>query len=286
MAVQPKIPITAANLANWIPTVWSLEVAAEAENSLVTGALFDRTYEKYARAGGNKIIVPTLSNLTAAAVNTAQNMSTYNTIQNAENISLNQAFDVGIIVDDVNQLQDNPDYFSKVRGKVAYALAKQIDVNCGVRFLADWSSQTVGTTGSSLIEANLIDAYEYLNLANAPWDDRAWVFDPESISDLMDLDYFVNMDYVPDSVSKKGFRGREIFGSPVYISTNLDYYASTLEHQAAYFQREATALVVQMQPTFELGRLPLQHSDVLVGMCVFGVKTIFSTFGVLINCRS
>ena len=47
--------ISSTNLANWIPTVWSKEVLGDTEKSLVTGALFDRTYEAFAKGGGDTI---------------------------------------------------------------------------------------------------------------------------------------------------------------------------------------------------------------------------------------
>ena len=278
-------PITATNLANWIPDVWSKEVLSAVENNLVIAALFDRSFEAFATEGGDKIVVPNLANITAQAVNTNCDMTLYDTIQNVTNINVNFKYDIGIAVDDINKLQSNPKYFEKVKSKLAYGLGKQIDTNCAVQFKT--YSQVVGTTGSALTEDVFITAYEYLNAANAPFDDRAWVLDPESITDLLKLDYFVRTDYAPGAnIHRTGFRGQWILGSPVYITTNNDIWATSLEHVGGYFQREATALVVQMQPKFEVARWPLRHSDLLIGLCVFGLEEMRDTFGVCINCRS
>ena len=275
--------ISATNLANWIPTVWSKEVLADVEHSLVTGALFDRTYETFARGGGDTIVVPHLAEISANAVNTAADLTLYDAVQNVTNIALDQKYDIGIEVDDINQLQTNPKYFEKVRSKLAYGLAKQIDINCNVLFKS--FSNAVGTVNVALTEDEILSAYEKLNIYDAPASDRHWVFDPESITDLMKLDYFVRSDYVGDHPVVKGFAGRQILGSPVYFSTNLDNYAGG-PHAAAYFQREACALVVQMQPKFEIARIPLRHADAIIGLCVFGVQEMRDTFGVLINTRS
>jgi len=275
--------ISSTNLANWIPTVWSKEVLADVENSLVTGALFDRSYEDLVRSGGDTIVVPHLAEISANIVNTAVDVTLYDAIQNVTNIALDFKYDIAIEVSDIEQLQTNPKYFSKVTSKLAYGIGKQIDVNCNVKF-RDFNNQ-VGTVNTALTEDVLIDAYEKLNEANAPYSDRAWVFDPASITDLMKLDYFVRMDYVSGSVSEQGFVGRSIMGSPVYISTNLDTYAGG-PHAAGYFQRETVALVMQMQPKFEVARIPLRHADAIIGLAVWGIQEMRGTFGVTINTRS
>ncbi len=159
-------PITATNLANYIPTILSQQVLAELENMLVIGGLVDRSYEGEARGGGNLIQVPNLANITAQVVNTLQDITLYDTIQNVTNISINKKYDVGIEVTDIEQLQTNPKYFAKVRAKLAYALAKQIDSNIAATF--NGYTQHVGSVHSALTEDNLIQAYEYLNLAPAP----------------------------------------------------------------------------------------------------------------------
>ena len=277
-------PITATNLANWIPEVWSKEVMGAIELNFVIAALFDRTFEAFVTEGGDKIVVPNLANISAAAVNTSIDMTLYDAVQNVTNINVNFKYDIGVAVDDINKLQSNPKYFEKVKSKLAYGLAKQIDVNCGAQFKT--YSQQVGTVNVALTEDVFMSAYEYLNAANAPFDDRAWVIDPKSITDLLKLDYFVRTDYAPGAnIHRTGFRGQWILGSPVYITTNLDTYAGG-PHAAGYFQREATALVVQMQPKFEVARWPLRHSDILIGMCVFGLEEMRDTFGVCINTRA
>jgi len=275
--------ISATNLANWIPTVWSKEVLADTENSLVTGALFDRTYEAFARAGGNTIVVPHLLEISANVVNTAIDAVLYDAVQNVTNISLDKKYDIAIQVSDIEQLQSNPKYFDKVRSKLAYGIAKQIDINCNVLFKS--LSNAVGTVNVALTEDELLSAYEKLNLYNAPSGDRHWVFDPESITDLMKLDYFVRSDYVGDTPVTTGFSGRQILGSPVYWSTNLDTYAGG-PHAASYFQREAFALVVQMSPKFEIARIPLHHCDAIIGLTVFGVQEMRDSFGIRVNTRS
>ena len=276
-------PMAAANLANYIPSIWAKEVLADVESKLVTGALVDRSFEAFAKAGGNKIVVPHMANISANAVNTAADMTLYDAVQNVTNIDIDKFYDIGVAVDDIVQLQTNPKYFALVKNKLAYGLAKQIDSD--VNGLFNSFSQSVGTEGVALTETQFIEAYEYLNEADAPEEGRAWVLDPESITDLLGRDWFVKMDYVGDNVAKTGFTGRQILGAPVYITTNLEVI-NTNYHGAAYFQKEAIALVLQMPEKWEVARLPLRHSDAIIGLVAYGVKEMRDTFGVWIKTRS
>ena len=276
-------PITKTNVLNYIPEIWSKEVLADVEKKLLTAKLVDRSYEAFMKEGGYILHVPHLAEISANAVNTAADMTLYDAVQNTTQINVNISYDIGVAVDDINKVQTNPKYFTLVRSKMAYGLAKQIDIN--VNALFNGFSQTVGTEGSALTSDVLIEAYEYLNLADAPEEERAWVFDPESITDLLKIDYFVKMDYVPGSVSEKGFVGRQIFGAPVYITTNLEE-VNTSYHGATFMQKEAIALIIQMQPKFETFRLGMRHSDVISGLCTYGVCEMRDTFGVFIKTRS
>lgn len=275
-------PITATNLANYIGTVLSKEVQMFAESNLVCGAVVDRSFEPDARNGGNVIQVPKLAEISTTAVNTAADMTLYDTLQNKATINLNLAYDIGVAVDDINQIQTNPKYFAKVRNALGYGLAKTIDTSVAALF--NGFAQYVGTEGSAITEDVILAAYEYLNLADAPATDRVWIFDPESVTDLMKLDMFCKMDYVGDAVWKTGFTGRQILGSPVYISTNLEAI-NTNYHGACYMHKEALALVIQLQK-MEVARLPLRHSDAIIGLVLYGADEMRDTFGVWIKTRS
>ena len=276
-------PINATNLANYIPTILSKDVQMYIEKALVFGGVVDRSYESEAKAGGSTMDVAIFSELSATAVNTAADMSLYDTLQNKATISFNRKYDTGVAVDDINKLQTNPKYYDKAKTAIGYPLAKQIDAD--VAGLINSFSQSVGTEGSALSEDTILAAYEYLNAADAPATDRVWVFDPESITDLMKIDMFVRADYVGDTVWKTGFVGRQILGSPVYISSNLEAL-NTNYHGAGYFHKEALALVVQMPTQIETARIPLRHADAIIALSVWGMAVLRDTFGCWIKTRS
>lgn len=280
MALTPQ---NQTNLANYIPTVWSAEVQAAVEDALVIGNLVDRSYEKYATGGGGTIVVPVLSNLSATAFNAAADIGLTTTTEAAVNIAIDKRYYAAYGVDDFTVVQDALSYLDKGKNKAVYAIVEQMDTSLGDLF--NDFTQTTGTEGTALTEANMIDAYEALNEANAPFAGRAWVFDPESITDIINRDFFARMDYVDGSVASSGFQGRQILGAPVYMTNNLPAI-NTNYHAAAYLQEEALALVVQMKPNLKLERFPARQSDAIVCKAMWGVKEMRDTFGVWIKTRS
>ena len=277
------IPQNQTNLANYIPTIWSKEVQAAVEDALVIAVRCDRRYDKYAKGGGSTIVVPVLSNLSATAYNAAADISVTTTTEAAVNIAINQRYYTAYGVDPYTQVQDALDYLSLAKDKAVFAMAEQMDTSLGSLFAS--FSQYTGTEASAIDETNIIAAYEILNEGNAPFTDRSWIFDPESITDLLGRDFFVRMDYIPDSVVNNGFQGRQILGAPVYMTNNLPA-VNTSYHAAAYMQREALAIVTQIPPTIKALSLPHKLSEGIACIALWGVKEMRDGFGCWIRTRS
>lgn len=274
--------IAAANIANFLPVIMSLKIKAAVESNLVIAKLLDRRYEadlKY----GKGVDVPNLSNLVANAVNTAQETTLNDILQNTDQILVNYWWETAVGLSDQHKAQAIPPTLDALAEKCGYGIAEKIDASLGALFNA--FSQSVGTEGSALTADVLLSAYEYLNLANAPAKDRAWIFDPESITDLMKIDMFVRSDYVPGSVMANGWTGRSILGSPVYITTNLAV-VNTTYHGAAYLHKEAIALIMQQAPRARRYEWPQKYTTVVSVDAMWGMKEMRDTFGCWIRTRS
>ena len=267
-------------LATYIPTIYTKELIIETENNLLLAPLVDRSFDKYAAGGGNKIKVPTLSNLEATPFTGTVDLT--RTQESEVEIDLDQKYHAAYGVDDFVRVQDAIDYFNKGKAKAAEAIARKMDSTIA-DLIFDFT-QTVGTVGTALTQAAFIEGVEIMNSANVPQTNRVWVLDPASITDLTNCDWFVRMDYVEGSVSAKGFTGRQILGAPVYMTTNLSVKGGA--HSAGYFHKEALAFVVQMKPNATIERFGENLANVVVQKALWGVKTMRDEFGVLINTRS
>ena len=272
----------AGNVAPYIPELWSTIVQVAEESNLVFGLHCDRRFEAEL-AYGDWLHIPLIADFgSPSAINTTNDLTTYSTNQTCVNICVNYHYQQSVQLGEVEQLQDHPDILVNALKKCGYSVSKQMDTHLGALVTGGTSSE--GTMNTALTADVLINAYEGLNELDVPDGDRLWVFDAESITDLLKLDYFVRMDYVADSVVSKGFSGRQIFGAPVYMTTNLAGTATG--HEAAYYHPEAILLVSQMSPTVFRFDWPQRFSQVVGVKTLYGVRLARANYMVTINTRS
>lgn len=275
--------IPAANIAPYIPEIWSTIVIAATEADLLFANHVDRKYEKDLKVG-DVLHVPNLADFgDANTVDNTTDLTLYTTIQTCSNIIVNYNYYQAVGVDDIEQIQNRPDFLTAALEKCGYSVAKMIDDK-----LADQVNglgKSEGSEGTALTADVLINCYTDLNLNNVPDKDRVWIFDPYSIQDLLKLDYFVRYDYVPEGVVSKGFQGRQIFGAPVYMTSNLNVI-NTSYHGAVYMHKDCMALVTQMKPTVFRFEWPQKFTHVVGVKTVFGVAEMRDTFGIWIKTRN
>ena len=155
--------------------------------------------------------------------------------------------------------------------EASYAVAKTIDSYIAALAI----SFAYNVTTSSVTVANLLKAYEYLNLNNVPQEDRAWVFSPVVMSDLIALTsgFFIQT-LSSDEKSLMTGKVGTILGSPVYITNNV--YSSTAGSPATttytnmYFHKSAIGFASLVAPKIEI-----TENDQLVQGTMISVKSLF-----------
>lgn len=239
--------MTSANIAPYIPEMWSLKVKSEYENALEIANKCDRRYQEELKYG-DTLNVPNLTNMGGASdVNLTEDITLYEVVQNTDQIVVNYQWYKTIGEGFFEMAQDRPDFLAEVLTKCSYSVAKKLDDTVGI-LVNSLSTNAVGTEGDALKVATFIAAYEGLNENNVPDNDRQWILDPESITDILGTDYFVRMDYVSESIHTRGFQGRQILGAPVFMTNNLNVINSSY-HAALYFQKDWVAIISQVRPT-------------------------------------
>ena len=275
--------IPAANIAPYIPELWSTTVLAATEAELLFANHVDRRFEKDLKYG-DTLHIPNLADFgDANAVDYTTDLALYTTIQTCTNIIVNYQYYQAVGVGDMEQIQNRPDFLKVALEKCGYSVGKMVDDT--IADLVNGLDKSEGAEGSALTADVLINCYTDLNLNNVPDSNRVWIFDPYSIQDLLKLDYFVRYDYVPEGVVSKGFQGRQIFGAPVYMTSNLNVIITSY-HAAVYMHKEALALVSQEKPQIFTFRWPEKFTDVVGVKTVFGVAEERDTFGIWIKTRN
>ena len=128
-----------------------------------------------------------------------------------------------------------------------------MDVDDTLAGLVDDFSNTVGSLATENTLAEFLRAIQYLDDANAPAENRYFVIAPAGQTGLMKLDSYTHNDY-----SMLHGEGRNtalefayvssFLNVPVYKSTNVEGDNSA-GHDNTIFQKDAIALVMQMNPT-------------------------------------
>ena len=275
--------IPAANVAPFIPELWSVIVQKEAESELTFANLVDRRFEPVLTYGDTLNVPIVCSMGDAQTVNPTVDLTLWDSIQACVAIVVNYHYQQSLGLATDEQAQDRPDILQAFLPKCAFSVAKMIDDK--LADLVNGLGKSEGTEGSALTADVLINCYTDLNLNNVPDSDRCWIFDPYSIQDLLKLDYFVRYDYVPEGVVSKGFEGRQIFGAPVYRTANLNVI-NTSYHAAVYMHREALALIEQIKPRVFSFYWPEKFTNVVGVEALFGVKEMRDTYGIWVKTRN
>ncbi len=155
-----------------------------------------------------------------------------------------------IALESATRRQANRDLLAFYAPEQGYALALAVDDGIAT-LLAAVSGQTVGALLTPLTYDNVLRARQYIDDANAPLDGRALVISPAQEAEFLKLDQYTNRDYDPLHGNTVAMADRAYIGTwlniPVYKSTNVDG-SNAAGHSNGLFQKEAFALVVQMNP--------------------------------------
>lgn len=234
----------------FIPEIWSSEAIIAREQALVFARLVDRKFENGLRYG-DIIHVPSVGNLAARTKTLAGNAAiTYETITETNtDITIATWEYAAIAVEDAIAVQSNRDQIKLYAGKMGYALALAVDdILAG---LVDDFSNALGTLAAENVDEDFLRAIQYLDDANAPRTDRAFVLSPAAAIALLKMEKFIHNDYAmlhgePTTDYDRAY-STSFYRIPVYVSTNVEG-SNAVGHDNGLFQRESLALVMQMKP--------------------------------------
>ncbi len=240
--------------AKFIPEIWSDEVIAAYEKSLVLAPLTKKIAMQGKKGDTIHIPKPTRGVANAKAENTAV------TIQNATEsevlVTINKHFEYSRMIEDITEVQALASLRQFYTGDAGYALGKQVDDDLftlgksfgdgdGSNFITSATFYNDATSGTTVYAADTIipadvfadsflrDMVQKLDDADAPMDGRFLVIPPALRNSIMGIDRYVSSDFVNGQGVVNGKIG-ELYGIDIYVSTNCP----TLETAA---QNGATA---------------------------------------------
>lgn len=223
--------------------------------------LVNRDYEGEIKEYGDTVHITDISNLTVRDKAANTDVSFEAITEGKVSLVINKHKYAAFKLEDIVATQARVDLRSKYTQKVGYGIAKEMDSDLLALYAG--LSQTVGSAGVGITDANLLTAIQYLDEADAPAGDRSLVIGPSQTKSLLGIDKFVRADAVgylaamspivtghlakgsfqPSDV--KGYFG-QIYGVGVYLSTNVPTTgASPVSTHNLLFHKDAFVAAVQ-----------------------------------------
>ena len=221
--------VTTTTAATFIPEIWSDEIIAEFEKSLVMKPLI-----KSIRMSGKKgdtihVPMPTRSSANAKVAETQVTLLA--STEGEKVITIDQHWEYSKLIEDIVEKQALSSLRRFYTQDAGYALATQVDSDLIASALDGWTVQghmtedglvvpAVAGSAGDFSDQGFRDGIQILDDANVPMDNRKLVIPPSARNHIMGIDRYVSSDFVNGRGVVNGKIG-ELYGVDVFVSTNL-----------------------------------------------------------------
>lgn len=262
--------------ANFIPEIWVDQVRAYLEANLVAVPLIKNF--RFEGQKGDILHVPDVTELSVndKAANTQVTLQA--PTEGKFDLTIDKHKETSFLVEDILAAQSSYELMSIYTKAAGYAIAKKMDAD--VLSLQSGLSQRYaggnGTTaftvgnGSDLAEAGIRQAIEYLDSANVEQEGRALIIHPAQKNVLLGVARFTEYQMVgPGGMPIRTGQFGEIFGVPVYVTTNVASVGTTT-HANLLLQRDAFAIAIQKAPRVQSAYILEYLGWLTVVDCIYG----------------
>ena len=277
------------NHASFIPKLWSDEIIAEYEKSLVMKPLIKSL--KMVGKKGDTINIPMPVRGSANQKLTETQVTLVADASENKQIVVDQHWEYSRLIEDITSIQALSSMRKFYTQDAGYALATKVDSDLVATAIANFS--TVGhATDTGLIvpavagsagdfsDAAFRDAIQILDDADVPMDNRKLVVPPAARNHIMGIDRYVSSDFVNGKGVVNGKIG-ELYGINVYVSTNLPANASG-EKPCLLFHTDALVIAEQMAVRTQTQYKQEYLSDLMTADTLYGEDVYRPDSGVVI----
>ena len=278
--------VTKTTAATFIPEIWSDEIIAAYEKSLVVKPLVCSMSMTGKKGDTIHIPKPTRGN---ASVKAAQAEVTLIAATESElTIAIDQHYEYSRLIEDIVDVQALNSLRQFYTSDAGYALATRVDTaliaeaanfTSQLEFLSAGGTQTAaGTATATFRDQGFREAIQVLDDNDVPMDNRVFVIPPAMKKELLGVTNYVSTDFVTGKPVETGRIG-SLYGVDVYVSTNLptentDEKGALLMHKDAIVFAEQLGVRVQTQYKQEY------LADLMTADTLYGVETYRPEAGV------
>ena len=299
--------------ATFIPEIWSDEVIASYENSLVLAPLVKRMSMMGKKGDTINIPAPVRGTATAKAANTAVSIQS-DTESNVQ-VLIDKHFEYSRLIEDITATQALSSLRQFYTQDAGYALAKQVDADLhglAVNFgdasgdylntnsyyidastgLTQYAEDQV-TSSDVFTDAGFRSLVQAMDDADVPFDNRVFVIPPALRNAIMGIDRYVSSDFVSGQAVQNGKIGN-IYGIDVYVSTNCvtseaaaDNSANTNALKAALFMHKDSMVLAEQQGVRSQTQYKQEWlSNLYTADQIYGVKVLRPEAGFVLNVNA
>lgn len=296
--------VTNTTAATFIPELWSDEIVAAYEKSLVLANLVNRmpmTGKK-----GDTLHIPKPTRGDASAKQAETQVSLITATESEVVVSIDQHYEYSRMIEDITDVQALSSLRQFYTSDAGYALAKQVDTDLFTlgKFLGDdagtgtdwvhsnsfYMDDSTGLTAYALdtvvpadvfTDAGFRAAVKQLDDNDVPMDQRFLVVPPSVIQTIRGIERYVSSDFVSGQTVVNGNVG-SLYGIDIYVSTNCpvieaasDNSNSTSDVKAGILgHRDAMVFAEQMGVRTQTQYKQEYLGDLFTADTLYGVKVL------------
>ena len=299
--------------ATFIPEIWSDEVRAAYENSLVLANLVKKMGMTGKKGDTINIPAPVRGTATAKAAGTA--VSIQSATEGNVQVLIDKHFEYSRMIEDITETQALSSLRQFYTSDAGYALAKQVDsdlhglaVNLGDAAgdytntnsfyvdastgLTQYAADTV-TASDVFTDAGFRALIQKMDDADVPFDNRAFVIPPALRNAIMGIDRYVSSDFVSGQPVQNGKIGN-LYGIDVYVSTNCatseaaaDNSANTNDLKAALLIHKDTFVLAEQMGVRSQTQYKQEFlANLYTADQLYGVKVLRPESGFVLNVNA
>jgi len=278
--------VTNTTAATFIPEIWSDEIIASYEKSLVVKPLV-RAMSMVGKKGDTiHIPKPDRGDASAKAAETQVTLIAGSTDELI--VTINQHFEYSRLIEDITDVQALNSLRRFYTEDAGYALATNVDTalvtEAGTGFTAQMSFIEGGIDASgpavAFNDAGFRKAIQILDDNNVPGDSRVFVIPPAVKREMLGVSQYISSDFVTGQPVTNGKIG-SLYGVDIFVSTNLASSGGVtdclLMHKDALVLAEQVGVRTQTQYKQEF------LADLMTADTLYGVETYRPEAGVVIS---
>ena len=278
--------VTNTTAATFIPEIWSDEIIASYEKSLVVKPLV-RAMSMVGKKGDTiHIPKPDRGDATAKTAETQVTLIAGTTGELV--VTIDQHFEYSRLIEDITDVQALNSLRRFYTEDAGYALATNVDTalitEAGTGFTAQMNfvADGIDATGPAVAfnDAGFRQAIQILDDNNVPGDSRVFVIPPAVKREMLGVSQYISSDFVTGQPVTNGKIG-SLYGVDIFVSTNLATAAG--ETDCLLFHKDALVLAEQLGVRTQTQYKQEFLADLMTADTLYGVETYRPEAGVVVS---